>query len=113
MQYFLTENGALHCLHPGAGRVAVAQGSHFVRINGARVHVEPNTLGRGIGGCKHPASTNSKPCSSTLTVNGGYSHFIRIAGKAVCLASIGGVTDSVPPSTYRVSYPGQALVRGD
>lgn len=112
MHYWLTENGALHCLHPGAGNVDMARGADFVHINGARVHIQPNPLARSIGGCKHPGSTNSKPCTSTLTVNSGYSTFVRIGGHPVCLATVTGVTDSVPPSSYRVSYPGQAMVRG-
>jgi hypothetical protein len=111
MLHWLTENGALHCLHPGAGKVDVASGSHFVRVNGARVNIKPNPLSRPINGCMHPASTNSKPCSLTLTVNTGYSAFIYIGGKPICLESITGVTESIPPSMYKVSYPGQSMVK--
>ena len=112
MLHWLTENGALHCLHPGAGKVDIAAGSHFVRVNGAPVHIQPNPLARAISGCKHPASTNSKPCTATLSVDAaGYSVFIQIEGKPICLSSVVGITDSVPPSSYKVSYPGQALVK--
>jgi hypothetical protein len=111
MKHWLTEKGLVQCLHPGAGTVGVAVTQSFVRINGGRVNVKANTVKRGISGCKHPASTNSKPCTSTLNDNGAYSEFIFINGKPPCFNSITGVTDSVPPSSYKVMRTGQKFVR--
>ena len=111
MHQWLTEDGSVHCLHGGTGKVDVAAGSPFVRVNGAPVHIENNPLGRSVSGCGVPHSTTSKPCERTLTVDGGYSQFITIEGKAICLETITGTTDSVPPITYKVSHAGQQMVR--
>ena len=111
MKYWLTEKGKVECLHPGAGTVEVAVTQSFVRIGGGRVNIKANTVGRPIAGCKHPASTNSKPCTSTLSDNGAYSGFIRIGGKPPCFDNITGITDSVPPSSYKVARTGQNFVR--
>lgn len=112
MHYWLTEKSVLHCLHPAAGKVDLKVTQSFVKISGGRVSIQANTLKRPISGCKHPASTNSKPCTLTLSVSTGYSRFIRINGKPVCLGTVNGVTDSVPPSKYQVTRPGQNFVRG-
>lgn len=111
MHYWLTEKGLVQCLHPGAGTVDVAVTQSFLRVGGGRVNIKANTVKRGISGCKHPASTNSKPCTGTLSDNGSYSGFIRINGKPPCFDSITGVTDSVPPSSYNVVRTGQKFVR--
>ncbi len=111
MNYWLTKKGKVECLHPGAGTVEVATTQSFVKINGGKVNVMANTVGRPIAGCKHPASTNSKPCTSTLSDNAAYSTFVRIGGKPPCFDSISGFTDSVPPSSYKVSRAGQNFVR--
>jgi hypothetical protein len=111
MKYWLTEKGRVECLHPGAGTVNVEVTQSFLRIDGARVNIKANTVKRPISGCKHPASTNSKPCTSTLSDNGAYSSFISISGQPPCFDNITGITDSVPPSSYFVSRIGQDFVR--
>ena len=40
----------------------------------------------------------------------GYSEFVRIGGARVCLDSVEGFTDGVPPSHYTVRDPGQQFV---
>ena len=107
----LTESGLLQCLHPAPGKVAVAVTQTLVCIQGSPVLVDHNTVSRPVNGCKHPGSINSKPCTSTLSAVPGYSNFVRIQGKRICLDSITGITDSVPPSSYKVTHPGQAIVR--
>jgi len=111
MKYWLTEKGRVECLHPGAGTVDVAVTQSFLRIGGARVNIKANAVNRPISGCKHPSSTNSKSCTSTLNDNGAYSTFVRIGGKPPCFDNITGVTDSVPPSAYKVAGTGQSFVR--
>jgi hypothetical protein len=45
-------------------------------------------------------------------VKEGYSAFVTIDGKPVCLDSLQGLTDGTPPGTvkYKVNAPGQTLV---
>ncbi len=42
----------------------------------------------------------------------GYSEWLRIGGKRVCLDTVTGLTDGTPPGTvkYEVRDPGQRLV---
>ena len=48
----------------------------------------------------------------TLQVTEGYSDFIHIEGRAVCLDTVTGLTDGTPPGTVRyvVQHPGQTFV---
>jgi len=53
-----------------------------------------------------------KPCATTLRVTKGYSDFVSIGGRRVCLDAVTGLTDGTPPGTvnYVVRKPGQRLV---
>ena len=113
MEYWLTQKGRVECLHPKPGKVNVATGQSFLSIDGGYVNVKADTAKRRITGCRHPNSTNSKPCKKTLDDNGAYSKLVRISGKPPCLQSITGVTSSVPISSYRVAETGQTFVRSD
>ena len=55
-------------------------------------------------------STNTKQCTSTLAVTTGYSTWVRIGSAQVCLDSVEGYTNGVPPSKYTVRDPGQQFV---
>lgn len=109
----LTEDADLRCAHD-LGKVAIIATQNRVRINGRRVLVQNNPEGRSISGCPNYGPT-IKPCTTTLAVQTGYSSFIRIEGKPVCLDSVTGLTDGTPPGTvkYDVRSSGQDLVRGD
>ncbi|HWA89860.1 MAG TPA: hypothetical protein VG889_07485 [Rhizomicrobium sp.] len=108
---WLTEDATLACEH--GGTISIKTSQDFVRIEKKRVLIEPNPEGRSIGGCP-----NSNPvagirsCLTTLKVRQGYSDFVRIAGHAVCLDSIQGLTDGTPPGivAYKVRAPGQKFV---
>lgn len=109
--YWLTENAVLLCSHK-LGVVSNTTTQHFVTIKHRRVLIESNPLNRPIGGCPNAGPT-IKPCTSTVAVKEGYSRFIRIRGRRVCLSSISGMTDGTPPgNTFSVNHPGQRLVRG-
>jgi hypothetical protein len=56
----------------------------------------------------------SKPCTSTLNVQTGYSEFMRVDGEQICLDSLVGLTDGNPPGVakYKVSAAGQGFVSG-
>lgn len=107
---WLTEDALLVCPHE-TGFVAISTKQSLVRINGRRVLVATDPEGKSIGGCPW-AGPGMKPCTNTLKVTEGYSSLIRIDGRAVCLDTITGLTDGLPPGTffYKVRSPGQSLV---
>lgn len=108
---WLTENAILLCSHQ-LGVVSNTTTQNFVTIRHKRVLIENNPVNRPIGGCPNTGPT-IKPCTSTINVKSGYCSFIRINGRRICLSSISGYTDGTPPgNTYKVSNPGQFLVRG-
>jgi hypothetical protein len=76
--------------------------------------VATDPQGRPIVGCPM-AGPGIKPCTNTLVVKKGYSTFVRIAKRALCLDTVEGFTDGSPPGTveYRVRSPGQTLVSAD
>lgn len=111
MNAWLTEDAGLACVHGGS--VAIGPSQKLVRIEGRRVLVATDPEGRGIRGCPNAnVMIGMRPCVNTLAVKHGYSTFISIDGRRVCLSSVQGLTDGTPPGAvdYRVLYPGQALV---
>lgn len=105
----LTETAVLVCKHQ-TGLVGIAPSQTLVRIDGLRVLVERDPEGKPIVGC--PMLPPSKPCTSTLPVQKGYSALVRVEGRRVCLETVEGLTDGTPPGTveYVVRRPGQSLV---
>jgi hypothetical protein len=108
---FLTQDAILVCQH-NLGRVSVAAGQDWVTIGGRQVLVENDPEGRPITGCPNIGAT-IKPCLLTLKVQSGYSDWIRVDGRRVCLDSITGYTDGTPPGVvkYQVVASGQTLVQ--
>lgn len=106
----LTLAGVLRCGHDG--KVANRAGQDWVRIAGEPALVATDPEGREISMCPN-ISTNTKQCNHTLAVVTGYSGFIRIDGHRLCLDSVDGMTDGVPPSHYTVRDPGQQFVGAD
>ncbi len=109
----ITETAVLCCDHQ-AGIVAIAASQGLVRINGLRVLVEGDPIGKGIAGCPNLGPT-IKPCTSTTSVTAGYSSLVSIDGRKICLDTTEGLTDGTPPGTvkYSVRAPGQGLVGCD
>lgn len=107
---WLTEDADLRCTHI-KGKVKLDVTQSWVRVAGRRVLIEPNTERRSISGCPMYGPT-IKPCTLTLAVKKGYSAWITIDGKPVCLDTITGLTDGTPPGTveYKALAPGQNLV---
>lgn len=102
--------GVLRCGHDG--KVSNTASQHWVRIGGHEVLVDNDPEGREISMCPN-ISTNTKQCNTTLVVVRGYSDFVRIGGRKLCLDGIDGMTDGVPPSHYTVRDPGQQFVGAD
>lgn len=106
----LTEDAVLVCNHL-LGTVQNKPSQEWVTIGGRKVLVENDPEGRPISGCPNVGVT-IKPCQLTLRVNAGYSEWIRIDGRPVCLDTVDGLTEGTPPGTvhYRVRQPGQDFV---
>jgi len=108
---FLTEDATLICDH--GGRVSLTTTQDYVRIEKKRILIQPNPESRGIAGCP-----NSNPlvgilsCRTTLEVRQGYSEFVHIDRKPVCLQTVLGYTDGSPPriANYKVVDPAQVFV---
>lgn len=120
MNYLLTDNGVLRCSHRGplGGRVNVHVTQSFVRIGGGHIHVKNNTVNCSIDSMSCaiiPDPTKGLfACKKTVSAVGGYSTFVTIEGKPVCLDSITGNTLSNPSGgTYSVRNPGQRFVKGE
>ena len=105
----LVEEAILRCGHDG--KVKNVPSQEWVRVKGSPVLVDNDPQGRDISMCPN-VGINIKPCNKTLPVTKGYSTFIRIGGKAVCLDTVEGFTDGTPPGAvkYNVRRPGQTLV---
>ena len=105
----LTEDAGLFCKH-GPGKVAITPTQPLVSIEGRKVLVEPDPVGRTIAGC--PSVVPFKPCLTTLVVQKGYSQFIRIENRRLCLDTVTGYTDGTPPGVvmYEVRDAGQRFV---
>ncbi len=109
---FITEDAKLVCAHE-LGKVVNRPSQDWFTIEHRRVLVENDPEGRAIQFCPNVGAT-IKPCQNTLQVRVGYSDFMRVDGKRVCLDTVTGLTDGTPPGTikYKVNDPGQDLVGG-
>jgi hypothetical protein len=107
---WLTEDAKLVCKHE-LGVVGLVPTQHFVTIGRRKVLVEVDPEARPIGGCPNYGPT-IKSCTTTLPVKEGYSEWLRIGGRRVCLDTVTGLTDGTPPGTvkYLVRDPGQQFV---
>ena len=81
-------------------------------IDQHRVLIEGDPVGRPIAGCTFAAPGNP-PCLLTLAVKKGYSSFVTIGGRPVCLDTVTGLTNGFQPGTwnYKVKNAGQGFVR--
>ena len=108
----LTEDAILNCAHI-LGLVVIKTSQDFVTVAQRRVLVDSDPENRAIHCCPN-INVGIKPCLHTLWVDKGYSEFVRIAGKRICLDSLEGITDGTPPRAvqYRVRTAGQDFVSG-
>ena len=107
----LNEAAVLGCVHAPPGIVKNKTTQEWVTINRRAILVEINPEARPISGCPNIGAT-IKPCTLTLKAFDGYSSFIRIGGKRVCLDTVTGLTDGTPPGTVEDDgkRPGQDFV---
>lgn len=104
----LTEDAGLYCKH--SGKVSIQATQALVMVEGRCVLVEPDPVGRPISLC--PNVVPFKPCLTTLLVQKGYSEFIRVEDRRLCLDTVTGFTDGTPPGVvmYEVRSAGQGFV---
>ncbi|WP_284752857.1 hypothetical protein [Arthrobacter sp. efr-133-R2A-120] len=109
MPKLLVKEAILRCGHDG--KVENVPSQQWVRVAGSPVLVDDDPQGREISMCPN-VGLNIKPCNKTLQVIKGYSGFVRIGGKKVCLDTVEGYTDGTPPGAvkYTVRRPGQESV---
>lgn len=109
---WITERAVLVCAHE-LGKVDNKPSQRWVTIKNRRVLVSTDPEKRSISMCPNIGIT-IKPCTNTLKVTKGYSTFIKVNGKRVCLDTVTGLTDGTPPGTvkYKVRSPGQPFVSG-
>jgi hypothetical protein len=106
----LTEDAILNCAHI-LGLVNLSPSQDLVTVAKRRILADPDPENRPIAGCPN-INVGIKPCTQTLWVDKGYSEFVRIGGKRICLASLQGITDGTPPRSvkYVVRTAGQEFV---
>ncbi len=107
---FLTEDAYVVCRHE-LGKVAIQPSQSLVTIKKRKVLVEIDPEGKSIAGCPM-YGPSIKPCTTTLKVIKGYSNFLRVQGRRICLDTVTGLTDGTPPGTveYKVNNAGQSFV---
>lgn len=107
---WLVETADVRCAHH-VGRAPQRASQRWVRVGDSPVLVDPDPVGRTVGGCPN-VGVSIKPCTSLLLVRGGRSTFVRIEGKPVLRSDLTGLTDGTPPGQvrYQVLDPGQPLV---
>ena len=108
---WLTEDALLVCTHE-LGQVQNVPSQNLVTIEGRRVLVASDPEARPIKGCPNVGAT-IKPCLTTLAVKEGYSPFLTVEGRRICLDTVTGFTDGTPPATveYKVRHAGQPFVQ--
>lgn len=106
---WLTEDAHLVCVHRGNVKSAYSQ--NFVTIHHRKLLVRPDPEMKPIALCPNYAGVN-EACLLTEVVQEGYSNFIRIDGKQVCLDTVTGFTNGTPPGLFKyfVQSPGQNFV---
>lgn len=97
------------CSH--GGRVTLVPRQQIAVVDGGAVMCEPDLVGAPIVGCTQPPSQSTKPCTTVVSTRpGSSSPKVVVDGRPVYIASLGGITDGVPPGTIVVADPGQTSV---
>ncbi|MDH3460567.1 MAG: hypothetical protein OEM00_06235 [Burkholderiaceae bacterium] len=97
--FWITEAATLVCKHQ-LGKVQNVPTQDLVKIGSRRLLVRPNPEGKAIAGCPN-YGPSIKPCTTTLLVQEGYSDWIRVQGRSVCLDTVTGYTDGTPPGVVK------------
>lgn len=110
MPPIVTTNAVILCSH--GGLVTLIPNQAQVSIAGGMVLCEPGLVGAPIAGCTLAPSPVTKPCMAVVsTLPGSSAPTVQVAGLPPYLATLSGITDSVPPGTIAVVFPGQVVVQ--
>jgi hypothetical protein len=108
----LNAEAKLICAH--GGQVIVIPKQVTVLAGGAPVLRVGDLVGSPILGCTLPPTPVTSPCINIVTEipipEVGMSPLVMAAGEPVLLVGITGITDSIPPGTFQVVFPGQETV---
>jgi hypothetical protein len=109
--FLVTSNARIVCAH--AGQVQLIPKQTTVQIQGGMVMRETDLIGAPIVGCAQAPSTNTKPCTTVVSVIPGSGSNPRVLaqGMPVHLDTLTGITDGVPPGTIQVLSAGQTVVQ--
>lgn len=111
MPPLLTTNAVIMCAH--GGKVTPIPSQAQVLVDGAPALCLPDLVGAPITGCALPPTPVTKPCTSTIAaLPGSWSLKVLVVGRPALIATAIGLTDSVPPGTFQVLFPGQVRVEG-
>jgi hypothetical protein len=108
----LTKDAYFLCEHEGRANPNARQG--YVTINAVPILVHGDPVGRTVHLCPNfNPPMGQKPCTVTKKVLKGYSTFIRISGRPICLSSVEGKTEGTPAGQVRyfVQRSGQDFIR--
>jgi hypothetical protein len=101
--FLVREDAALKCGHMGP--VAISASQHWVKVEGVALLVDNDPVGKRVD-CPFKSGG---PCIATVSVERGYSAFIRVDGRAVCRDDLVG-TASPNAFHFAVTDPGQKFV---
>src|SRR5258708_35193018 len=97
---WLTEDAVINCKHELGIVHVLLPLQDLVTIDGRKVLVQNDPENKPIIGCPNLGAT-IKPCTKTLGVEAGYSEFLRINGRGICLDTVTGLTNGSPPGTAK------------
>ena len=112
MPPLVTANAVIQCVH--GGRVTLIPRQATVIVSGAGpLMCEGDLVGAPIVGCPL-ASPGTKPCTTVVSTLPGISTSLGVAvgGRPAHVATLNGVTDSVPPGVLVLVDPGQTTIQG-
>lgn len=109
--YWMTEDATVVCDHQSGNVTGFDPAQSWVTVETRRVLVRSDPVGRTIAGCPGVPPIQ-KQCTKTIRVTGGYSRFIRVDGRQVCMSNLVGLTDS-PGMHFHCRAPAQELVGTD
>jgi hypothetical protein len=106
MAKVLTADARVTCSHQGTVKVAASQ--HKLKVDGRPVLVLGDMEGRKIDNCGLQPSTSTTPCTAVVSTARGAATKLRAGSKPVLLDTAIGITNSVPPGTWKVQSAGQS-----
>lgn len=111
MAPIVTSNASILCVH--GGQVLLIPRQMQVTIQGGSVMCEPDLVGAVVVGCTLVPSPGTVPCTAVVSaLPGSTSLKVSVGGRPAYVATLSGLTNSVPPGAIMVADPGQTTVEG-